>query len=269
MSVYLHEAPESRELTMTPPTAVHHWTCEGLFDDLAVANLVRNGTPTTVSHPLALLYRQDAQIREGGHGIYNITIPYGLENREIGTYRIECDTIGGTVHIKGGVQVAVYPTGGKAYDGLIGVRSTDDIEGTDIVIPAMRVIVHFSHPANYLTDSRIRTISRLVGSVDNQGILGWDPYETLFLGLQASQTTNVGTLNTEQREEASYHFAMSENLANFAIGSITGISKKGWDVAWVKWKDTVVNSKPSNVVEAVNVVRVYREKPLKTLLGFG
>lgn len=236
----IHEIPESRELTMTPQTAVHHWVCEGLFDDVAVGNLAIATIPDTVPHPFGEVYRQDMQIKEAGYRVYNITVPYGVQKKEIGSYRIEFDTLGGTVHIKGGVHVALFPgaSAGATHNGLIGVKG-DDVEGTDIVIPAMRVIVHFSHPGKYLTTQRIIHLSRLVGCVDNSGIFGWEPFETLFLGAHGSQTTDVSNQGTDSREEVSYHFAMSENRVNFAIANITGITKKGWDVAWVKWREAV------------------------------
>ena len=139
--------------------------------------------------------------------------------------------MGGTVHIKAGIPIATYPSTEPDHDGLIGVKG-DDVEGIDIVIPAMRVIVHFTHVFGYVTTARIRELSRLAGTVDNAGFFGWAPYETLFLGAQGSQPLN-GVIDPSTT--ISYHFAMSENLINHQIGGITGITKRGWDVAWVKW----------------------------------
>lgn len=264
----IHEIPESRELTMTPQTATSHWVCEGLFDDVAVGNLALATIPDTVPHPLGEVYRDDMQIVEDGFQVYSITVTYSLFKKEVGTYRIEFDTLGGTVHVKGGVHQAVFPSGNPTHNGLIGVKG-DDVEGADIVIPAMRIIVHFSHPGKYLTAERIRTLSRLAGSVDNAGFFGWDPYETLFLGAQGSQTTDVSNQGTESREEVAYHFAMSENRTSFQVAGITVAAKKGWDVAWVKWREEPEGGKASNQAEYVNVVRVYREQNLKAALGFG
>lgn len=266
---YFNEIPESRELEMDPPSATHHWVGEGTFDDYEIGNIARLGTPLTWQHPLALLYRNNMQIKEAGHKLYNVTVHYGLQKKDIGSYRLEFDTLGGSVHVNAGVPVATYPSSFPNHDGVIGWNGTDNVEGADFPISAMRVIAHYSHPGNYLTDAKIRALSRLVGSVDNSGIFGWDPYETLFLGAQGSQSTDVSTAGTEQREEVAYHFAMSENLVNFSIGSVTGITKKGWDVGWVKWKDTEVNGMPSQEVHYVNVVRIGRERNLKNLLGIG
>lgn len=263
-----HEIPESRELGFDPPTATTHWVCEGVFDDLTVANLALGVAPAFYVHPRGLLYRDDIKVKEKGHKLYDITVEYALENKEIGSYRIEFDTMGGTVHVKAGQHVAEYPAGSPTHDGLIGVKG-DDVEGVDIVIPAMRIIVHYQHPGNFLTNARVRLLSRLAGTVDTGGFFGWNPYETLFLGAQGSQQTTVGTMEVEQNEEVSYHFAMSENLTNFSIGSISGVSKRGWDVAWVKWREAVEGGRASNEVEYVNVVKVYKEASLKDVLGFG
>lgn len=269
MAIYFDEIPESRELSFNPPTAVRHWVCEGEFDDYEVGRLARSTTPRSFLHPLGVIvYRNDAEVKEVGHKVYNIVTRYSRENRELGSYRIEFDTLGGTVNVKGGVHQAVYPSGSPTHDGLIGVKG-DDIEGIDIVIPATKIIIHVQHIGDYLTDERVVTLSRLAGAVDNAGFFGWDAYETLFLGAQGSQNTQVSTDGEETSTEVAYHFAISENLVNFSIGSVTGISKKGWDVAWVKWRAAVESSQASNDAEYVNVVRVYKERNLKSILGFG
>jgi len=268
-TVYFHEIPESRELGQNPPRATHHWVCEGIFDDFTVGSMARSMTPYTWLHPIGLtLYRQDIEVTEMGFRVWSITVTYGRLEIEVGSYEIEFDTLGGTVHVKAGVHQAVFPAGSPTHDGLIGVKG-DDVEGADIVIPAMRIIVHFQHPAAYLTDARVKTLSRLAGSVDNAGFLGWDPYETLFLGAQGRQRISVTSEDVDVTEEVSYHFAMSENLTGLQIGGISGINKKGWDVAWLKWREAVESSKASNEAEYVNVVRVYREQGLAAILGFG
>lgn len=266
--VDFHEIPPSRELTFETPTATRHWVCEGLFSDVDVGNLALTNTPQSITHPLGTLFRKDIQVKEVGFCVYDVEVTYDRENQEIGSYTIEVDTLGGTVNIKAGVHQNVYPSGSPTHQGLIAVKD-DDVEGIDITIPACRVIVHFSHPGNYMDLARVRALTRLGGSVDNSGILGWEPFEVLFLGIQYKQTAQFGTMESTQREEVSYHFAMSENRVNFNIGSITGISKKGWDVAWVKWLPAVEGGNASNEADYVNVVRVYREYDLKTLLGFG
>lgn len=269
MSYQFDEIPASREWTFDPPTAVAHFVCEGEFDDEQVGLIAKDATPVSILHPLGVsLRRQDINVKEVGHKLYNITVPYARRVREIGSYSIRCSTIGGTVRIKAGIHVQTYPSGKPTNYGLIGVKG-DDVEGVEIVIPATKVTVAVTRAGNFLTDDKVREISRLVGSVDNSGICGYDPYEMLFIGCDFGQSGDVSTAGEETTEDIGYEFAMSENLADFAIGNVTGISKKGWDVASVYWVPTEESGKASQQVDYVNIVRVYRERNLKTLLGFG
>lgn len=269
MTYYFHEIPESRELTFDPPTVTTHWVCEGLFDEYDVGVLANSGTPSSYLHPLgATLRRQDIAVKEIGHKVYDVSVPYARRVREIGSYSIRSSTIGGTIRIKAGIHVATYPSGKPTHGGLIGVKG-DDVEGAEIVIPATKISVSFTHPGNYLTDAKVREISRLVGAVDNSGIVGYEPYEMLLIGFDAGQSGDVSTAGTETTEDVSYEFAMSPNLANFAIGAVTGISKKGWDVASVYWVPNTESGYPSQIVDSVDIIRVYRELNLKTALGFG
>lgn len=261
MAISIQEMPESREVGFDPPTVVTKWVCEGVFSSDTVAALCLSTTPAVASHPFGLLYRQDIMVREAGHQLYNITVPYATRKRESGSYRFEFDTLGGTVHVTAGTHVNVYPAGKPTHSGLIGVKGTD-VEGIDVVIPAMKVVVHFKHPAGIITPTQIKILSRLSGAVDTGGFFGWSAYETLFLGAQGSEGTDCET-------EIAYHFAMSENLVDVAIGGVTGITKRGWDVAWVHWQQAVEAGKAAPAAEYVNVVRVYKERALAAVLGFG
>lgn len=269
MPYQFDELPASRKLGYDPPSASTKWCCEGIFDDLTVGTVARTAIPFSFIHPFAQLYRQNVEIEEVGHKVYHLTASYGRDKIEVGSYRFSFDQIGGSVHVKAGVHQAVYPTGKPTHNGLIGVKGDGDVEGVDIVIPAMKVTVHFSHPGGYIDASLLATLSRLPGSVSTEQFFNWVPYETLFLGATGSQGAEITNLGTDVTTDIDYHFAMSENLVNFAIGGVTGISKKGWDVAWVKWIDATVGGLPTNQADYVNVVTVYKEKPLKTILGFG
>lgn len=262
MTYYCEEVPDSRSITMNPPTARTKWVLEGEFESSVVSSLALSLTPPLWAHPLGLLYRQDVAIDPIGHKLWNFTVPYGQRKREAGSYRIEFDTMGGTIHVSGGKHINVYPSTGDSHNGLIGVNG-DNVDGADIVIPAMKIVVHFKHPAGVITPTQIKNLSRLSGAVDTTGFLDWSPYETLFLGAAGIEGSDVET-------EIAYHFGMSENLIDVSIAGISGITKAGWDVAWIKWKDAVSdNNKPIKEAEYVNVVRVYKERALAALLGFG
>jgi hypothetical protein len=259
-----HEIPESRSLTINPPSLTTNWVCEGIFDSTDVAAYALSITPPIAVHPTGLLYRQDIQIKEKGHRLYEWTVPYAPQKRESASYRIEFDSLGGTVHITAGTFVAKFPAGAPNHGGMIGVKG-NDVEGTDIVVPAMKVIVHFKHPPGIMTFARVRMLSRLCGTVDTAGFFGWSPGETLFLGAQGSCEVDDQGID----QEISYHFAMSENLIGASIGGITGISKVGWDVAWIGYKAATDAGKAVQTPDFVQVVRVYKTGPLAAYLGFG
>jgi hypothetical protein len=262
MSIAFEELPESRSLTFDPPSLTTQWVCDGVFSSDTVAQLALSGTPAIAAHPLGILYRQDIAIKEIGHKLYNLTVPYNARKRESGSYRFEFDTLGGTMHVKAGQFIAVFPAGAEHDDGLIGVKG-DDVEGCDITIPVMKVTVHFTHPAGVTVPIRIRNLSRLAGTVDTGGFFDWAPYETLFLGAQGSEGSDVETT-------IAYHFAMSENITNATIGGITGVDKAGWDVASVTWQPTVAGGKPVQRAEKVQIVRPYLKlRNLAAVLGFG
>lgn len=261
MAILYDEIPESRSITMDPPTVTTRWVCEGVFDEGTSLGYALTGTPQTWAHPRGVLHRQDIKVDSRGNKLQYWTVPYAQRRKESGEYRIDFSTMGGTVHIVAGDHVEVFPSGKPTHEGLIGVKG-DDVEGVDRIIPAMKIVVHFKHPTGVITQPHIRLLSRVTGSVDNAGFLGWDAYETLFLGCDGSEGTDIET-------ETSYHFLMSENRTSFSIGGITGIDKKGHDVAWVAWQEATESGKAAPKAEYVNIVRVYRELNLSQYLGFG
>ena len=135
-------------------------------------------------------------------------------------------------------------------------------EGFDDDLPATRISVHFKHPSGEITLARIRALSRLKGSVDTEGIFGTEPYEMYFMGFE-------GQAGSDCETEISYHFAMRENQTGLQMGSVTGISMKGWDIAWGNVTSQASGGYASRNFNFVNVVRIPKERALKTLLGFG
>ena len=263
MATSFEEVPNSREVGYNPPKVVTKWLSEGVFSSDTVATLARTSTPQTAAHPDGLLYRQDMDIREVGHKLYHITVPYGANKQEQGEYRFEFDAMGGTTQIYAGVFRARYPAGASEnHGGLINVVDGKP-QGCQIVIPAMKVICHFKHPPGVISPVHIRDLSRLVGTVDTAGFFDWDAYETLFMGATGQEGTHV-------QQEIAYHFAMSDNITDLQLGDITGISKRGHEVAWIGWKSAEVESRLGSSPDFVEVVQAYQKHAsLKATLGFG
>ena len=113
-----------------------------------------------------------------------------------------------------------------------------------------------------MTLARIKHLRSLTGRVNSDTFLTFPPGEVLFLG-------SVGRDGTNVEAEASYQFACSENLVNHVIGGITVAAKRGWDVAWIQFKDDVDGGKPVKPPAFIHVERVYQQIALGLALGFG
>ena len=61
---------------------------------------------------------------------------------------------------------------------------------------------------------------------------GFAPGEVLFVGA-------AGSVRGPEDWEITFRFAASPNVANLAVGSIGGITKRGWDYLWIRYADMV------------------------------
>lgn len=258
------ERPTSRATTHEPPTFTYIFRASGTQDVVFIHAYAMASTPLMVTLANnAIIYRQDIRIDPDGFNVWTVTVPYGEKNEKppTGQWSFSFDTTGGSFHIKASKEtVARYGTAPDAKQ-LIGVNG-DDVEGADIVIPALKITVNFSHPNGTVTIAFAKTIARLTGKTNSGGFLTFDAGEVLFLGA-------TGSDGSEAEAEVSYQFACSENLQGQIVGAIEGINKKGWDVAWIRWKDTVDGGNNVKQPEGVYIERVYDSVDLAAALGFG
>lgn len=273
MAALIEERPTSRVVTFDPPGISTEWICEGEADHNIVTNLVLATTPTVMTHPVGLIYRSRPVIREEGYKLYAITVPYAPFNivvgsgGALGSYHVSADTTGGTLHITASKEtIKNYPTASApSFKQLIGVHN-EEVEGADVVIPVMKLQIAFSHPAGIMTLPRLWQLHDITGTVNSAVFLTRPAGEVLFLGVQTDVGTDIPT-------SARYQFAISRNLTNQTIGAITGIAKKGWEYAWVRYKDdteTVGDSTYAiKVPLSVHIERVYDTADLAAVLGFG
>lgn len=261
------ERPNSPQTTGSPPSVTTHWTATGTASESFVRSYALGATPNFYSTVHGTLYRQDLRIDPAGHQLWRISVPYGTRKSEVGSYRLSFDTSGGTVRISASKQtVNSYPAGtAPDHKNLIGVNG-DQVAGTDIVIPALKITVHFKHPLGVITLPQIKALSSVTGQVNSTVFLTFAPGEVLFLGASGSEGTDAET-------ETAYQFAMSANRTGLTIGDIGSIAKKGWEVAWISYKDTTDNPGgtvlPVKQPEFVYVERVYDTTDLGAALGFG
>lgn len=261
MPIFIDEIPESREVGFDPPTVRTKWVIEGVFSSDTVASLALSSIPDFAAHPAGTLYLQPMQIQELGHELYHITAHYGQDKRIAGTYSIEVSDTTVQLQAKAGRHVATYPSGYPSHNGLINVKGSV-VEGFDGNLPATKISIHFKHPQGVITESRIRALSKLKNCIDSAGFLGWDGYESYFLGFE-------GRAGSDCETEISYHIAVRENITDMTVGGIEEIDVKGWDIWWASYRPTIVSGRPSQTALYVNVVRIPQEKNFASILGFG
>ena len=159
-----------------------------------------------------------------------------------------------------------YTASGKIqrdFGGLIGVNQDGTVEGCDVVFPVVTEQIQKILRAGDVNEAFIRTMSQIVGSVNNSQYRNHDPGELLL-------TRVAGQQRADGNWDMNFGFAVSYNETDLKVGSITGIVKAGWDYLWTYYeeKDYVVggakvcNKYPANVF----VEEVYRRSNFDQLL---
>lgn len=196
--------------------------------------------------------------------LFFVEIPYGpRESQQAGSMTLSFDTQGGTVHIKNSRStVASYPAGAAPdFKQAIGVHD-DEVDGCDIIIPALKLSVSYKHPLGAISLARIKLLALATGTVNSDTFLTFPPGSVLFLGASGSEGTTSET-------EVTYHFACSEEANGLTIGTVTGITKQGHDYLWVSFTDDVDGGRAIKRPQFVYVERVYKRASLSGILGFG
>lgn len=257
------ELPDSRDSTGEPPTFNLRYKATGTQDEAFVNAYAYAATPAIWGTFYGVLFRQDIRVEPNGFNCWKVTVPYGKGSKPpTGQWTFSFDTTGGSFHIKASKEtVNSYGTSPPDFKQLIGVHG-DDVDGADIVIPALKINVAYKHPQGVVTIAMAKTLARLTGKVNNASFLTFDAGEVLFLGA-------TGSDGTQTEAEVGYQFACEENLQNQVVGAISSINKDGWDIAWIKWKDAVDGGLPVKQPEFVYVERVYERVDLAAALGFG
>jgi hypothetical protein len=262
MSFSFSERPDSRSTTSNPPTYTSRWGAYGTQDAAFVKAYAIGATPAMVSTIQGTLYRQDIIVDPGGFEIFYVQVAYGVEKRELGSWRFNFDTTGGTLHIKSSKStVNSYGTSPPDHKQLIGYNG-DEVEGCEIVIPALKINVFYSHPLGIVTISKAKQLAQYTGTVNSASFLGFAAGEVLFLGATGSDGTDV-------EAEVQYQFACSQNATGLTIGDISGIAKQGHDYLWIRFKDAVSGLYAVKQPQFVYIERVYDRTDLATVLGFG
>ena len=259
--------PNNVKTTASPPSVSHTFKLTGEVNDNIVNSYAMGATPAFVVTNYGVLYRQDIQCDRTHYNQWSITVPYGPAKNETGEWTWDFDTTGGTVHLtQAKEEIARYPTATAPNQlGAIAVDG-DEVKGVEIVIPAMKINVNYKHPLGVLTLARAKFLNNITGTVNSDSFLTFAPGEVLFLGARGSDGTTA-------EATVSYAFAMSANATGLTIGSIANVAKKGHEVAWIRYEDTITvadsKDQPTRVPKFVYVDRVYETTAMASALGFG
>jgi len=191
-----------------------------------------------------------------------VTATYTREKNQTGSFTWDFDTTGGTVNVKASKStVNRYPNPGAAdHEGAIGVNG-DEVEGTEVIIPALKFNVNFRHPLGSINLAKVFQLADATGSVNSDTFFTKPAGSFLFLGA-------TGSDGSEAEASVSYQYAYSKNLAAQVIGGIEGVTKDGWDYAWIEFESDTDDSKPIRKPLAVHVERVYDRVSYGSLFGF-
>jgi len=261
MPIQFGERDTSPELSQDGAT-LRYWAT-GETDEFVVQSTLEAQTPTTI----AGLVRTNVRIEPTGPGMWDGEITYGLpDENEIpqqGQPTFSFDTVGGTQHLTQSLATvgtfAAPGTTAPDFQGAIGVTA-DSVEGVDIVVPVYQFTETHVFDDAVVTDTYKSTLMIMTGRVNSDTFRGFAAGSVLFLGAS-------GAKRGDGDWEITYRFAVSLNLSAITVGSITGISKKGWEYLWVRYEDAEDTGAQTIVKRpvAAYVERVYLELPFTAL----
>jgi hypothetical protein len=259
--------PDGVESTAENPTRVDRYKIIGTANPNTANAFAVSVTPPVMITVYGLLYRQDVRLKKSAWNQWLVEVPYGQRKREVGDFTWDFDTTGGTIHItQAKEEVARYPED-EAPDqqGAISVDG-DEVKGTEIIIPALKLNVQFRHPLGIITLAQADFLADITGTVNSEPFLTFAPGRVLFLGARGSD-------GSQAEATVTYQFAIGKNQSGETIGTIEEVSKKAWEVAWIRYKDSIVieggEELPTREPKFVYVDRVYEEIDLAAALGFG
>ncbi len=272
MAIELAELRESRSVSGGSVTLNFRLT--GTTDDVTAYNYLMDNTPGSY----AGWVRERKPSIEPEHidtitgtGSWKCSVRYVVPDQkevtesEIDSIRIRGTTKGGTQHIITSLQtVGAYGLGaGTDNNGkLIGVTE-DGVEGVDIIVPVFTFSVTKVFASDSLPD--LDTLHSLTGKVNDDTFAITDTETNLSLSLDAGeclfQGVDFGAARADGGVEFVYEFAVSQNKTNLTVGTITILSKKGWEYMWVRHSQVELGGLKvlGQLPKAVYVEKVYED----------
>jgi len=261
------ETPESRASSSDTASSTKTlvFKAVGEQNEAIVEAYAYSATPGVVTVNSGTIYRKSISIDPDGWAQYIVTVTYGkLDSSSVavGSSTFSFDTSGATINIKAAkAHVASYPDSGNWHKGAINVKADGDVEGVEIVIPALKLTYAFNHPEGVVTENFARLIASVTGMTNNGTFRGFAAGELLFAGASGSD-------GSDAEATVSYSFVASSNVTDLSISDITGIAKSGHDYAWVEFEDDVDTGEAIRPPKRVHVERVYDSFNFASVFGW-
>ncbi len=257
---------QSAERRLGTNSAETTWIINGSDDEAAALALLVGTSPVL----LGTIPRTDCIVEWTGPQLFEGRVTYGqtseIAQSDTGDTVLSLDLTGESVHLTNAiVPIAVYPPRGSSgppdFKGAIGATEDGDIEGVDVIRPAMSFeVTYYKASVNW---AYIQNLYRLTGKTNNgpvtltaSGItMTFAQRELLLLGASA------GPRPDKEDWEFKLKFAARPNAENLTVGNIEGIAKKGHEYLWCYYKtdkDTTTNT-VNKRLSAVYIEQVYED----------
>jgi hypothetical protein len=267
MAFSLNEIPNSRSSEKEPPSITFRYKAVGEQSDSAVRFFAASMTPVNVAFQGGLLKRQNIRVDPDGWNQYHVEITYGQKSKDTGQFSFNFDTTGATIKIKAAKEhIKTYNAdgsdGGDPHKSVIGVKADGDVEGADIIIPALKLTYQYKHGEGVVTEGYAKQLAAATGFTNKNHWRVYDAGELLFAGA-------TGSDGTDTEAEVSYTMIASQNRDDLTVGDIAAIVKAGHHYAWVEMQDEVSDDgAPSVQPRRVHIERVYDAIDFRTALGW-
>jgi len=237
----------------------------GTNSEQRARNALEQAIPEFFTNEWKTLYREPVTVEEltdkhwKGEANY---VSRSVEGEEVVPDTFSFDTTGGTQHITSSENTTKFAPSGQIapdFQGAIGV-SDKSVAGVDIVTPVYNFSKTVRKDNAALSQSYLVALAQLTGKVNDAPFLGCEAGEVLFRGASGSIEQYLG-VNVSGKSDITFLFSANPNRSSYSVGSISGISKKGWDYQWVRYQyDT--DSIAKKLIQkplAVYIEEVYRK----------
>lgn len=266
MSKFLLKPDGERFLRTNPPLLEITYLSDGLDDinDVDWWAKFRVVPETWTLSNFGTLYLQGYEIKRMSHKIYEVYVTYGP--KPVNAWSFQATTYGQTVKVKCGVHIRTYavdssssagsPSGADAnlYQGAINPNpETGEIEGMDIIVGnvgSFDLLVPMA--AGRCTLAYMKQTAQLVGMSNEQPLASntFVKGELLYVGSDLPDGRYVPVIGT-------HHFLFSRDLQSAVVSGISGVTKEGFQVAWVEFQRLTANGRPVSKPIRVQIEQVY------------